>query len=231
MAVKLEYTYENIRQLQIKEMKSSSLTRLEPDFYEDFLKHLHRLELNYGKISEKNANKTEAVLLSEEIRKLKGLLLAMYERRERKIIFLAQVEARGGQPNTKNLTHLERDLYEQLVNLLKRTRVRLEPEVINEVELDGLRKSEKTNGAHDGDPAVSITGETKELPAVANLTDPVPKQGNGLVLVQILEDIQPFQDDKNYEYHLKKEDVLSLPEKFARILVKRGAARAIDSNI
>ena len=128
MANKIEYTYENIRQLQLKESKSSSLTRIEPDFYEEFLNHLNHLESDYSKLSKKNASKTEAVLLSEEIRKLKGLLASMYERRERKIIFLAQVEARGGQPNTKNLTLLERDLYEQMVNLLKRTRRRLEPQ-------------------------------------------------------------------------------------------------------
>ena len=49
--------------------------------------------------------------------------------------------------------------------------------------------------------------------------------------MQILEDIKPFQDESNYEYRLKKEDVLSLPEQYAKVLVKRGVAKIIDHNI
>jgi DNA replication initiation complex subunit (GINS family) len=231
MANKIEYTYENIRQLQLKESKSSSLTRIEPDFYEEFLKHLNKLESDYGKLSAKNASKTEAVLLSEEIRKLKGLLSAMYERRERKLIFLAQVEARGGQPNTKNLTLLERDLYEQLVNLLKRTRLRLEPDS-SDVEIE----HEVSETVQSQNLAAPASGETKKVKAqnVTVQTEPVqavPKKENGLLLVQILEDIKPFQDESKYEYRLKKEDVLSLPAQYAKVLVKRGAARIIEQNI
>jgi DNA replication factor GINS len=231
MANKIEYTYENIRQLQLKESKSSSLTRIEPDFYEEFQKHLNKLESDYRKISKKNAGKPEAVLLSEEIRKLKGLLLSMYERRERKIIFLAQVEARGGQPNTKNLTALERDLYEKMVTLLKRTRLRLEPPSIEdegeiELEVDESREkpipTEKTVVAEKKDRVVGVKNE-------ASLK--TSKKDNGLLLVMILEDITPFSDDKNHEYRLKKEDVISLPEQYAKVLVKRGAAKLIDQNV
>ena len=228
MATKLAFTYENLRQIQIKEMKSSGLTRLEPEFYEDFFQHLGKLESEYRELTAAGEKETETVLLSEEIRKLRSLMSSLYERRERKIIFLAQVEARGGKPDTKNLTNLERHLYDRLVSILSRTRSQLVTRADEKVPRVSIKKpkehTEEVPG-HSGE--VTGPGPVPEMP------EPVKTRsrpnGKKLILVQILKDVAPFQDAEARNYYPKKEDVIHLPVQYAEILVKRGAARIIEN--
>jgi DNA replication initiation complex subunit (GINS family) len=239
MTEKPAFTYETIRQIQIKEMKSSSLTRLEPDFYQKFFEHLANLEGEYQRLLSRSQNESGTVMLGEEIRKLKSLINTIHERRERKIIFLAQVEARGGQPNTKNLTELEGSFYNELVPILKRTRSRLTTDGIK----DSISVPRESGSDNEGEPVKineNVTndkphrdpGESKKGgPPKIVQTDSTESSDDEYTLVQILQDVEPFQDENSRNYHLKKEDVLNLPNQYAKILVKRGVAKKIDMSI
>ena len=237
MAEKNPFSYESVREIHIKEMKSSSLTRLELNFYEEFFKHLGSLEKTHQKLVQAGRSDTDTVLLSEEIRKLKSLINSIYERRERKIIFLAQVEARGSKPNTKNLTDLERILYDELVLLLKRTRSKLETGKISVPYHDTTTSQNEQSNDNQYDAQKSREDaqiiSNEQVPSGTNKTQNGSKQGKGedqnFSLVQILEDNVAFQDEDSHKYFLKKEDVITLPVKYAQILVKRGAARVIDN--
>lgn len=236
MANKFEFTYENVRQLQIKEMKSSSLTRLDPNFYESFIQHLSDLEADYAKLSNSGKNKTELVILGEEIHKLKSLLSSMYERRERKLIFLAQVEARGGQPNTRNLTDLERELYEGMVSVLTNTRCKIDRKSVEGGAL--LPGAANDRGIEDrSEPLPKSIGQPKPVKKEAEVkhNDHTTDKDSAndteskkqVLLVQILQDDINFQDENARTYFLNKEDVITLPEQYAKILIKRGAAKEI----
>jgi len=228
MATKLAFTYENLRQIQIKEMKSSGLTRLEPEFYEDFFQHLGRLESEYRELTTKGEKETETVLLSEEIRKLRSLISSLYERRERKVIFLAQVEARGGKPETKNLTNLEKHLYQSLVGILSRTRSQLVTRVDDKAPLKSAGKQkEKTAAPAEPSEEKLDLGSEPKIPGTVRTN--TKTNGKKLILVQILKDVAPFQDAEARKYYPKKEDIIHLPPQYAEILVKRGAARIIKN--
>jgi DNA replication initiation complex subunit (GINS family) len=239
MTEKPAFTYETIRQIQIKEMKSSSLTRLEPDFYQKFFEHLANLEGEYQRLLSRSQNESGTVMLGEEIRKLKSLINTIHERRERKIIFLAQVEARGGQPNTKNLTELEGSFYNELVPILKRTRSRLTTDGIKDSvsahpepgsENVVVREAKDESATQDESGGGSSEPIKAGPPKIIQTAD-AGSSDSKYTLVQILQDVEPFQDENARNYHLKKEDVINLPNQYAKILVKRGVAKKIDMSI
>jgi DNA replication initiation complex subunit (GINS family) len=239
MAEKEQFTYENIRQIHIKEMKSSSLTRIDPNFYENFFEHLSSLENEYRNLSKSSPDKPETVLLAEEIRKLRSLISSLYERRERKIIFLAQVEARGGRPNTKNLAGLEKTLYEKLVSLLKHTRSQLEGSRAADTDFTPTDVDEQQTDNDGGEINIGVKvnseikpgkdGSSPQVVSIAPSAHP-DKDINNLILVRIIKDNITFQDEDSHKYYLKKEDVVTLPPQYAQILVKRGAAKIIEDS-
>ncbi|UCH89132.1 MAG: DNA replication complex GINS family protein [Thermoplasmata archaeon] len=237
MAEKDEFTYENIRQIHLKEMKNSSLTRLEPTFYEDFFSHLTNLKDDYQKLIKAAPDEAGTVMLGEEIRKLKSLINSIHERRERKIIFLAQVEARGGSPNTKNFTNVERRFYDELVPILKKARNKLDKMESNDIQPDSSGEDSTFNISQSppesdkskaADNIQSDSNKKQSLPVITTGED-AKGGGDDLIIVQILEDDITFQDEQARNYFLKKEDVLTLPAQYAQILVKRGAAKIIEN--
>jgi hypothetical protein len=62
-------------------------------------------------------------------------------------------------------------------------------------------------------------------PPPAKAAAPAARQSDKAVLVlRILEDVPPFEGEDSRVYHLKREDVVSLPRNFAQILVRRKKA-------
>ena len=61
------------------------------------------------------------------------------------------------------------------------------------------------------------------VPVVEELND------DEMVVVRILEDMEPFSGMDDLVYDLKKEDIVRLPSMFAKVLISRGKARIVST--
>ena len=77
--------------------------------------------------------------------------------------------------------------------------------------------------SHGGLPGgvVPAAGENLE---VAGIPEPGQPPEEAMVLVRIVSDMEPFMGVNGRIYHLKAEDVVTLPEKNAGVLIDRNIA-------
>ena len=117
------FTYETISQIHQKVRKAANLIKLEPpDFYLKLTEYVNALRKNYETAYETDPTSPNTMLLGDEFRKVSRLTKDIYDRRERKIVLLALANARGGSPDTKFLTKSERELFDDIINILKKRR-------------------------------------------------------------------------------------------------------------
>jgi hypothetical protein len=92
-----------------------------------------------------------------------------------------------------------------------------------------LKEPETVNDSSGDTGPVEVVGE--KTPTTLEPIAEKNESESKFTLVQILKNDIAFQDEKARNYFLKKEDVITLPAQYAKVLVKRGAARIIDSSI
>ena len=69
----------------------------------------------------------------------------------------------------------------------------------------------------------------EEMPAPAPVPEAEEPNDDEMVVVRILEDIEPFSGMDDLIYDLKKEDIVRLPSMFAKVLISRGKARTVST--
>lgn len=197
-----EINYRTLRQIQQTEKNSPILTDLKTDFYLDLVKYLEELT---NRLKNESSYQKQT-LLKDEIQNTQKITINIYELREKKILLAAISKARGGNPEIKNMTNIERNLFDTILSVLKKTR--------NEF----LKKdsTEKKNNS-----------ETKKEPKKPENTDLTMKNKNPIVIVT--ENIPEFIGTNEKKYNLRKNDVLSLPEDMCDMLSRREIVKKIDS--
>ena len=106
-------TFELIRKIQREEQRVSKLTKLPENFYKNASSYLNRKK----KLAEKKDDRKVAL----EAKSIERLIEDIFNRRERKILNQVLITARTNIP-PENLTEEEKDLFENLVNLVKERR-------------------------------------------------------------------------------------------------------------
>jgi DNA replication initiation complex subunit (GINS family) len=181
-----EISYRVIRNVQETEKKSPSLTSIHEKFYQSLSKYVDTLKNRLkGESSEQ-----KKILLRDEIDNAEKIAHSIYEVREKKILLAAISKIRGGSPNIKNLIVSERDLFENVIDLLKNTRKKILEKDTNknqEVNLSNEKTLEKT-------------------------------EGNRNPIVQVTHDIPEFIGTNMKKYNLKKDDILSIPSNMKTML-------------
>lgn len=218
-----EVNFERVTRVYREESGRKTLVVLESDFYNKLASYIARLDEAANKESQKDPNSPKALLLQDELRKVRKRRDQIFTYRERKLALLASSRASGAEVDVPNLPAQERTLFEEMVALLKKSRSDAfgastsEPgpapvPVPQEKPASGSR--EKPAGMK-----VVRAEDTKRIPATPSLKDHV--------LVHVLEDLPPFAGIDT-TYRLKKEDVITLPKTIAEILVNRGKARIVQ---
>jgi len=142
----------------------------------------------------------KALKLQKYLRDFRNITENIYNRRILKIVTYAATE----DINVENMTIEERKLFEKILESLKnhkRDIFSMETEATNKKSIVEKKEKQKV-----------IEKEIEEREKI---------------LVHVLEDIPPFVID-NKTCILKKEDVLTLPEKVVDILKKRGSVRVVE---
>ena len=218
-----EVNFERVTKVYREESGKKTLVALEADFYDKLAAYIARLDESANKEAQKNPNSAKALMLQDELRKVRKRRDQIFTYRERKLALLASSRSSGAEVEVPNLPAQERGLFESMVALLAKSRADAfgGSTVVTEVETptppSSAPKSENAKKEPERMKVVRAE-DTKRVPVPPSLKDHV--------LVHVLEDLPPFAGIDT-TYRLKKEDVVTLPRTIAQILVDRGKARIV----
>ena len=212
MGEKIVITYETLFELLRNEKNRDELQKLSPNFLNEVSSY----------ISEKQNSLNEKLNMYSEEEKLKAerqiyhlknsILRELYEKRERKIIAMALNKSRTNTIiDTSLMLKFEKEMFDQLVELFTNNRT----EFMNKAfELKKtVIKETQTEEQDDDDDDDEDEGEV-ETKLIRFLTS-VPK-----FMGKELEVYGPFEE----------EDVASLPEEIAELLIKKGRAEELSED-
>lgn len=223
-------SYISLRKIQQAEKNSSTLTKIDKNFYRDASIFLS--DLNKRLIEEDSPKKQ--ILIREELQRIENVINNIYEQREKKILIAAMTKSRGGNPNIRNILEEEEKLFENIYNLLISTR-----KFIIENKVDSERKEIIENIKKDGD-TISLEKDSSKIDKFVDeskktsidiLEITSSRTMNTNPIVRILEDVPSFVGLNKKTYHLKKGDIVSLPLDIYDALINRGVAKPISSNL
>ena len=180
------------------------LSKIPPDFYEEVIDFIIDLEERL----EKEASNQKKSILEDEIENIKKITDNIYEQREKKIVLSAISRVRGGNPDTSNMISSEKKLFDSLVNFLLRNRE------------ETFKKTGETQ-----------TVEKKETEPELKKEEQAEETGNkdnNNPVVKVNETLPEFMGTDEKKYHLRRDDVLSLPKDMRDILSQRGVVEELE---
>jgi DNA replication initiation complex subunit (GINS family) len=190
-------TYETLFELLRLEKNRDELQTLSPTFLSDVARYIREKQETIDTSGEKHS-----MFMSDRDKTLlenaKRLLKELYERREKKIIFMAMNKSRTGSNimDTSSLLLEERELFEHIVTVLDNKRRDVLMQLLNGNQVTGQEPAE----------------ESKDTRLV-KFTQAVPK-----FVGKELEIYGPFNE----------EDLANLPSEIADVLIRKGRAVGME---
>ena len=215
--------FERVTKVYREESGKKTLVGLEANFYDKLAAYVARLDESANKESQKDPNSPKALLLQDELRKVRKRRDQIFTYRERKLALLASSRASGAEVELPNLPVPERILFDDMVALLRKSRA----DAFGGSPF-GTEPSPRESEPKPAEPSSSPKDASRMKVVKADETRRVatPPTLKDHVLVHVLEDLPPFAGIDT-TYRLRKEDVVTLPKTIAQILVDRGKARII----
>ena len=229
------------------EREMQSLAPIPEGFFEVIAGYLEKLYTDLEKVKDQDLEVADA--LSKSIRKTQKQVREIFSMRIEKILRFVQMETLE---EMQNATKEEWDIYNSSRQMIKKYRddvfARCRVSVRNNSKSDELRDGSKgsTNAQRDDQPQIKeineISGDSKSdkdhSPAfkggssLMTRSNPHPNREKTQenILIRVKEDIPPFSVQSG-TYELKKGDISYLPAVVAQILVKRGVAERIESEL
>lgn len=198
-----EISYRFLRKIEQMEKNSPVLSKIRSDFYSSLRQYLDELNNRHNK--EENSQKK--MLIKDELESIKKLSLNIYELREKKILLAVVSRARGGNPDTNNMTTSEKELFDNIL----------------ETVLNHRNNRVKNKNAEDD----LTVDENKSEKSIEDKKDAVVKEQNNNIL-KINKDMPEFIGTDEKKYFLRKNDLITLPPDMSEMLIKRGVAETVD---
>ena len=196
-----EINYKTLREIQQMEKKSPTLTEIKSSFYFEISKYVD--ELNDRLKNESSSQKQ--TLLCGEIENTQKLSFNIYELREKKILSAAITKARGGNPDIKNMTNIEKTLFESILDVLNKSRE------------DIFKKESIEKKTNQPEQKIVESEKVEE------------KHKNPNPIVRVTENVPEFIGTNEKRYNLRKNDILSLPDDMYEMLHRRGVVKKINN--
>src|SRR2546426_37771 len=95
-----EVNFERVTKVYREESGKKTLVALEADFYDKLASYIARLDESANKEAQKDPNSPKALLLQDELRKVRKRRDQIFTYRERKLALLASSRASGASPQT-----------------------------------------------------------------------------------------------------------------------------------
>src|SRR5881409_3013199 len=117
-----EVNFERVTKVYREESGKKTLVALEADFYDKLASYIARLDESANKEAQKDPNSPKALLLQDELRKVRKRRDQIFTYREPKLALLASSRASGTEVEVPNLPSQERFLFDNMVALLRKSR-------------------------------------------------------------------------------------------------------------
>jgi DNA replication initiation complex subunit (GINS family) len=225
-----EFTFETIANVYREERKQTTLTKLPVHFYKDLGIYIDKLHKGYLAARTEDPHSPKTVMLEDEFERSQKRANQIYEYRERKIATLALSIANGGSPNTSTLTEEEKRALGEIVETLtkNRSKILLANDGKSCEPTTSIKSEKKVSPAKDDNEidVQKVSLSQKDLPEnkIEETQEHESYEGDPVILV--LEDIPSFSTEER-TLNLKKDDVISLPKRYANILCANEKAKMI----
>ncbi len=210
-----ELTYEDVLDVLEREKGSEQPCALPDDFYRRLREYIQRLEERSEEIGVAPSDKRER-RMQRQHEKVKQIANHFFKERQKKIILAAYHRSLGQRVNTDNLIDREQQLLNEVSSLLKDLK-----NLVFLGEYKRKTKDEEKKKVEEVREEKDVEEEPSEKPSLEKKVEPHEE-----LLVHIIDDVPPFVD-VNTSYDLKKEDVVTLHEEIANVLIERGKARKV----
>ncbi len=220
-----------LREIQRKERMSPYLQDLGKDFYRELEGYVWSAQARYLEESKKGEISRLSIALNE-LKNIKDIVSDIYETREKKIVhnalYYVKSEDSMGQ---ENLTEEEMGMLRQIMGVLRERRDFILGKVMGEYQLIDADRKPNEKGMARGPELVRQVGSPGNNREVAGAIPREMRPGPsiGKITVRMLKDLPSIvgADGKVYGA-FKQEDVITLPEPNARVLIGQGAAEAVE---
>lgn len=248
---KEDFTYASLVNRWRRERATTTLSKMDEDFYGEFDRYLRTLREEYQAEQKKNAASPKVLILLDELTNLQRVREDLYDLRERKVVTAAIIAARDGRPDHAHMTRGEKVLFDALLLALRQSRQALisapppephkatggpplapEPGPAVAAAQPAAPLAERARVA-EASPESPLPGAPLPPPARASpAAEEVAPQGERRVgptrmLVRVKGDVEPFVAPDLRHYRLQAEDVAALPREVAHLLIQRGLATAM----
>ena len=197
---------DNLRIIILNERESGRLSEVPPTLYAGIHEHLASLQEQVYRCSDPLSDQAQTLI--EEVKAVREISRDIFRYRSRKILSLAFVQVEAGATDREELKKMlpgEREMFDGIVRELGKGKAALSGQVLRAAPGGEVP-------APGGSPAAGGTPEPPGTPEEA------------MVLVRIISDMEPFMGVDGRIYRLKAEDVVTLPEKNAGVLIDRNIA-------
>ena len=199
-----------------KERSSSTLQKLPHDFYEQVSDYIQELK---DELYEMGSEDSKAALLNDELNTARIRIESIFNKRIGKIINLASSKVGGLMAQPNGLISKEKDVFEQVVEILEGGRATMLDPVLVGAKIDAAKEKQIQK-----EPLAQSAQSKKEDFKEEKLVSSKENKSKDYVLVRILKDIPTFIGVDGKNYTVSKEDVILLPLTNADVLCKRGVA-------
>ena len=216
MGDEITITYETLFEILVREKGREELQKLEENFFDDVVKYIEEKKA----ILEKNRHKSifaedESVAVMTQLENIKSIINELYDRRERKVLNMAINKARtkSGLINISALLVEEKQLFEELTNMLSKYRYDYIDKLLNSNGDQSTKKPVKT---------------LLEEPKKEVEEQPVEEPKAEVMRVKFVAEVSKFAGTNLEEYGpFKPEDVAEVPEQIANILINSQKAVSV----
>lgn len=205
---------------------SPYLQELGKDFYRELQAYVSEVHSRYVEESKKGVISKLSMALSE-LENTKAIVSDIYETREKKIVYNALYYIKSEEEmGIENLTLEEEEMLRRIIDVLREQRSSVLEKIIGEIGYlpspEGV-KSRPTKDEKQG--GEETNAQQSDASAKATTQIPPPKK----TTIRMLKDLPSIVgvDGKVYG-SFKKEDVITLPEGNAKVLINQGAAEYVD---
>jgi DNA replication initiation complex subunit (GINS family) len=230
---KINITYETLFELLRNEKNREDLQKLDRDFMKDIRSYIDQKKNSISN-SIQNSEDDGTTWISVQ-RNIKSILKQLYDKRETKIVRMALNKARTNTNiiDTSVLLKEEKEMYEKLVSLFSEYRGQL----LTSLFVGWKRMPEGRPGVEEPSEvsqdkgSVSDNQETTDEDEDEDMDDDMDDEPGKTKVVRFLSAVPKFMGKELEVYGpFDEEDVASLPEDVAELLIKKGRAEELTED-
>ncbi|MCQ8894469.1 MAG: hypothetical protein NQU46_07565 [Methanolinea sp.] len=199
---------DELRVILLSERETGRLVQIPADLFSSAKKGLETLYAELYACEDPFSD--EARVLIEKISAIRETLLDLFRIRAEKILSLARTQEDGqyiDREEIKKLLPEEKEMCDQIIQALEQARCRL---------VEGISPRPTAQAPRTGEKACPPAGTAA---SVATLTP---------VVTRVLSDVEPFMGVDGRIYDLRREDIVTLPERNAEVLCERNIVLNIN---